>query len=69
MRKNNAAELADKMMKEFSKGGCVILDDYTPEEIKDAQRIYDEKQKHKAPNNLKDEIKGKWREKCTQDMK
>jgi hypothetical protein len=56
-------ELADKMMKEFSKGGRVFLDDYTPEEIKKAQKLYDEEKKHKAPDNIKSEIKGVWKDK------
>jgi len=59
-RINRSKELADKMMKEFPKGGCVYLDDYTPEEVRVARKIYNEKQKHKAPDNIKSEIKGKW---------
>ena len=57
---NRLKELADKMMKEFSKGGSVFLDDYSPEEVRVARKIYNEKQKHKAPDNIKSEIKGKW---------
>ena len=53
-------KLAKEMMKEFPKGGCVYLDDYTPEEVRVARKIYNEKQKHKAPDNIKSEIKGKW---------
>ena len=51
------------MMKEFPKGGSVFLDDYTSEEVRVARKLYNEKQKHKAPDNIQSEIKGKWREK------
>lgn len=40
-------KLAKEMMKEFSKGGSVYLDDYTPEEIKQAQEIYEKNKKEK----------------------
>ena len=59
---DRARDLADKMMKEFPKGGSIFLDEYTPEEIKQAQKLYDEKQKHKAPDNIKSEIKGVWKD-------
>jgi len=57
---NKSKKLAKEMMKEFPKGGSVFLDDYTPEEVRVARKLYDEKQKHKAPDNIKSEIKGKW---------
>ena len=38
-KKNRSKELADKMMKEFSKGGSVFLDNYTEKEIAQAQKI------------------------------
>ena len=38
-KKNRSKELADKMMKEFSKGGSVFLDNYTAKEIAHAQKI------------------------------
>jgi len=38
---NKSKKLAKEMMKEFSKGGSVFLDDYTPKEIKQAQEIYE----------------------------
>jgi hypothetical protein len=60
-RKTRVEKLADKMMKEFSRGGSVFLDDYNTIEIKAARKLYNEKQKHKAPDNIKSEIKGKWR--------
>lgn len=53
-------KLAKEMMKEFPKGGSVFLDDYSPEEVRVARKLYNEKQKHKAPDNIKSEIKGKW---------
>ena len=40
-------KLAKEMMKEFSKGGSVYLDAYTPEEIKQAQEIYEKNKKEK----------------------
>ena len=44
---NRAKELADKMIKEFPKGGSVYLDDYTEEEVEEARKIYNERKKHK----------------------
>jgi len=40
-------KLAKEMIKEFSSGGSVFLDDYTPEEIKQAQEIYEKNKKEK----------------------
>jgi hypothetical protein len=44
---NKSKKLAKEMMKEFSKGGSVYLDAYTPEEIKQAQEIYEKNKKEK----------------------
>ena len=38
-------ELSDKMIVEFQRGGVVSLDGYTPEEIKEARRIYNNRTK------------------------
>ena len=44
---NKSKKLAKEMIKEFSSGGSVFLDDYTPEEIKQAQEIYEKNKKEK----------------------
>jgi len=57
---HKSKKLAKEMMKEFPKGGSVFLDDYTSEEVRVARKLYNEKQKHKVPDNIQSEIKGKW---------
>ncbi len=57
---NRAKELADKMIKEFPKGGSVYLDDYTEEEVEEARKIYNERKKHIPPKEIESEIKGIW---------